>query len=174
MAAEAAGLRPATRALLLALAAACGLLAAWAGRADTLPAPTWLAGWTAAHPDPRAFSPDEMATLARAIDEQRRDDLVLLLAGLAVGCLAVAAQPPLARAAGGVLAGVLAMLVGPSSTWLQAGLTERVWRLGLVMAAGGVAYFGALWLLGFRPKDFSRRDRGTAPDPAPAVEPDDA
>jgi putative peptidoglycan lipid II flippase len=76
--------------------------------------------------------------------------------------------------AGGVLAGVLAMLVGPSSTWLQAGLTERVWRLGLVMAAGGVAYFGALWLLGFRPKDFSRRDRGTAPDPAPAVEPDDA
>ena len=75
--------------------------------------------------------------------------------------------------AGGVLAGVLAMLVGPSSTWLQAGLAERIGRLGLVMAAGGVAYFGALWLLGFRPKDFSRRDRGPAPEPAPAVEPDE-
>ena len=75
--------------------------------------------------------------------------------------------------AGGVLAGVLAMLVGPSSTWLQAGLTERIGRLALVMAAGGVAYFGALWLLGFRPKDFSRRDRGPAPEPAPAVEPDE-
>jgi putative peptidoglycan lipid II flippase len=73
--------------------------------------------------------------------------------------------------AGGVLAGVLAMLVGPASTWLQAGLTERVVRLAIVMAAGGVAYFGALWLLGFRPKDFSRRDR--VPDPAPAVEPDE-
>ena len=73
--------------------------------------------------------------------------------------------------AGGVLAGVLAMLVGPASTWLQAGLSERVVRLALVMAAGGAGYFGALWLLGFRPKDFSRRDR--VPDPAPAVEPDE-
>jgi putative peptidoglycan lipid II flippase len=73
--------------------------------------------------------------------------------------------------AGGVLAGILAMLAGPASTWLQAGLTERVVRLALVMAAGGVGYFGALWLLGFRPKNFSRRDRG--PAPAPAAEPDE-
>ena len=63
----------------------------------------------------------------------------------------------------GVLAGVLAMLAGPASTWLQAGLAERIGRLALVMAAGGAAYFGSLWLLGFRPKDFSRRDRGPAP-----------
>jgi putative peptidoglycan lipid II flippase len=71
--------------------------------------------------------------------------------------------------AAGVLAGVLAMLAGPASAWLSASLAERVGRLAMVMAAGGAAYFGALWLLGFRLKDFSRRDRIAAP--APAVEP---
>ena len=138
MAAEAAGLRPATRALLLALAVACGLLAAWAGRADSLPPPDWLASWTAAHPDPRAFSPDETATLARALDEQRRDDVVLLLAGLAVGCLAVGSQPPLARAAGGVLAGVLAAgsvalgieALGASLRGQWEGARDGNWSLG--------------------------------------------
>jgi putative peptidoglycan lipid II flippase len=73
--------------------------------------------------------------------------------------------------AAGVLAGVLAMLAGPASAWLNATLAERVGRLALAMAAGGAAYFGALWLLGFRLKDFSRRDRIAAP--APAVEPDE-
>ena len=72
--------------------------------------------------------------------------------------------------AAGVLAGVLAMLAAPASTWLQAGLLERIGRLALAMAAGGAAYFAALWLLGFRLKDFSRRDRIAAP--APAADPD--
>jgi len=67
--------------------------------------------------------------------------------------------------ASGVMAGVLAMIVGPASTWLAAGLFERIARLALVMGAGGAAYFGSLWLLGFRPGDFSRRDRGPAPAP---------
>ena len=35
---------------------------------------------------------------------------------------------------------------------------------------GGAAYFAALWLLGFRLEDFSRRDRIAAP--APAADPD--
>ena len=69
----------------------------------------------------------------------------------------------------GVLAAVLALLAGPASFWLEAGLWTRVGRLGLVIAAGGAAYFGALWLLGFRLADFSRReaDRETAGSPPP-------
>jgi putative peptidoglycan lipid II flippase len=72
--------------------------------------------------------------------------------------------------AAGVLAGVLALLAVPAATWMQAGLAERVARLALATGAGGAAYFGALWLLGFRLKDFSRRDRIAAP--APAADPD--
>ncbi|MEO8487725.1 MAG: murein biosynthesis integral membrane protein MurJ, partial [Betaproteobacteria bacterium] len=67
--------------------------------------------------------------------------------------------------AAGVLAGVLAAFVGPASTWLMAGLAERGVRLALLMAAGGGAYFGSLWLLGFRIRDFSRRDRIAEPAP---------
>ena len=138
MAAEAPGLRPATRALLLALSVACGLLAAWAARSDTLPAPDWLADWTSAHPDPRSLSSDETQALARALGGQRREDVVLLLAGLAVGCLAVAAQPPLARAAGGVLAGVLAAgsvalgieALGASLRGQFDGARDGTWSLG--------------------------------------------
>jgi hypothetical protein len=138
MAAEAAGLRPRTRLLLLALAAGCGVLAVLAARSDTLPAPAWLVGWTSAHPDPRALTPDETQTLARVLDGQRRDDLVLLLAGLAVGCLAVAAQPALARAAGGVLAGVLAAgsvalgieALGASLRGQLEGARDGSWSLG--------------------------------------------
>jgi putative peptidoglycan lipid II flippase len=37
-------------------------------------------------------------------------------------------------------------------------LPERVVRLAAVCAAGAAAYFAALWLLGFRLRDFSRRD----------------
>ncbi|CAG1010087.1 putative peptidoglycan lipid II flippase [Burkholderiales bacterium] len=71
--------------------------------------------------------------------------------------------------AAGVLAGVLAALAGPASTWLNAGLAERVGRLALLVAAGAAAYFGALFLLGFRMKDFGRRDDVPAPAPPPDV-----
>ncbi|HET9337938.1 MAG TPA: hypothetical protein VFQ55_02990, partial [Casimicrobiaceae bacterium] len=56
---------------------------------------------------------------------------------------------------------------GPSSVWMQAGLAERAVRLAIVLAAGGIAYFGALGMLGFRLGDFSRRERAPAPAPAP-------
>jgi putative peptidoglycan lipid II flippase len=67
----------------------------------------------------------------------------------------------------GVLAAVLAFLAGPASYWIEAGLWTRVGRLGFVIAAAGVAYFGTLWLLGFRLADFSRReaDRESAGPP---------
>jgi putative peptidoglycan lipid II flippase len=58
----------------------------------------------------------------------------------------------------GVLAGVLAALAGSTDSWLQASLLHRVGRLGLIIAAGGVAYFAALGLLGFRVRDFARHE----------------
>lgn len=64
-----------------------------------------------------------------------------------------------------VLGGVLAWLAGTPSAWLQAGLWVRVARLALLVGAGGVAYFGALYLLGFRLSQFSRADAGPAPPP---------
>ena len=72
--------------------------------------------------------------------------------------------------AAGVLAGVLAALGGPASAWMQAGLAERGVRLALLMAAGGAAYFGSLWLLGFRLRDFSRREQGPEVPAVPADE----
>jgi putative peptidoglycan lipid II flippase len=69
--------------------------------------------------------------------------------------------------ASGVLAAVLVAATGPASAWLEATLLQRVVRLALIMAAGAVAYFGALALLGFRLKDFSRRESVPAPAPPP-------
>ncbi len=60
-----------------------------------------------------------------------------------------------------VLAAVLLWLGGPASYWLAASLWEKIPRLAGVCAAGAAAYFGALWLLGFRPADFNRRDVAT-------------
>ena len=67
--------------------------------------------------------------------------------------------------AGGVLAAVLSAAVGPASAWLDATLAARVVRLALIVAGGATAYFAALALLGFRPRDFSRREG--VPDEAP-------
>ncbi|MCC6195537.1 MAG: murein biosynthesis integral membrane protein MurJ [Burkholderiales bacterium] len=58
----------------------------------------------------------------------------------------------------GVLAAVLYWAAGPAEFWLNAGLWARVGRLFLVVVAGAAAYFGALWLLGFRFADFNRRE----------------
>ena len=67
-----------------------------------------------------------------------------------------------------VLAAVLLWLGGPASFWLSASLWAKVGRLAWVCAAGAAAYFGALWLLGFRPADFNRRD--VRADAVPAAE----
>jgi putative peptidoglycan lipid II flippase len=63
----------------------------------------------------------------------------------------------------GVLAVVLYWLSGPADAWLGYGLWERVARLGGIIAAGGIAYFAALFLLGFRLADFNRREAPGAP-----------
>jgi putative peptidoglycan lipid II flippase len=63
----------------------------------------------------------------------------------------------------GVLAAVLQAIAGPPALWLEATLGARVLRLALICAAAGAAYFAALWLLGFRLADFSRKDADSAP-----------
>ncbi|HVN34182.1 MAG TPA: murein biosynthesis integral membrane protein MurJ [Casimicrobiaceae bacterium] len=57
-----------------------------------------------------------------------------------------------------VLGAVLWWLGGPTSFWLSASLWQKAGRLAGVCAAGAGAYFGALWLLGFRIADFDRRE----------------
>jgi putative peptidoglycan lipid II flippase len=56
------------------------------------------------------------------------------------------------------LGAVLWWLAGPDELWIHARFAAKVSRLALVIAAGTVAYFAALWLLGFRLADFNRRE----------------
>ncbi len=58
----------------------------------------------------------------------------------------------------GVLAAVLYALTGPATFWLNADLWTKVGRLAGIIAVAGAAYFGALFLLGFRLADLNRRD----------------
>ncbi len=58
----------------------------------------------------------------------------------------------------GVLAAALYALAGPAEAWLHATLWTRIGRLAMVIAGGAAAYFGALFLLGFRLRDFNRRE----------------
>ena len=58
----------------------------------------------------------------------------------------------------GVLAALLFWLSGPSSFWLNAGLWAKVARLAGLVFAGAGAYLAALFLLGFRLRDFNRRE----------------
>jgi putative peptidoglycan lipid II flippase len=64
-----------------------------------------------------------------------------------------------------VLGGVLAWLVGAPREWLDATLWTRVGRLALLVVAGGASYFGTLLLLGFRVRDFDRREVAGADAP---------
>ena len=66
-----------------------------------------------------------------------------------------------------VLGAVLLAVAGPSSFWLAATVWAKVGRLALVVAAGGFAYFATLYALGFRFRDFDRRE-GDAPTAAVA------
>lgn len=106
--AEAATLRPALRAALLAGGLLCAAAAALVGARDGLAGPEWLARHERSHPDPRPLDPAEASGFAAILARQWRDDAALLLAGLAAGCLAVALRPSLARPAGAATA-VLAL-----------------------------------------------------------------
>jgi putative peptidoglycan lipid II flippase len=60
--------------------------------------------------------------------------------------------------ASAALALVVTWLRGPDAAWLASGVVAKVSRLALVVAAGALTYFGALFLLGFRLADFNRRE----------------
>lgn len=53
---------------------------------------------------------------------------------------------------------VLWLTVGPAQTWIDASAGWRITRLSAVVGAGAASYFAVLWLLGFRVRDFSRRE----------------
>jgi putative peptidoglycan lipid II flippase len=55
-----------------------------------------------------------------------------------------------------VMSAVLLGLMHVMPAWDEGHMLERLLRLGGLVAAGVVAYFGSLMLLGFRPKDFAR------------------
>ncbi len=57
----------------------------------------------------------------------------------------------------GIMTAVLWQVAGPDAAWLTAGTSARLLHLAGVIAAGGLAYFATLALLGFRPRDFRRR-----------------
>jgi putative peptidoglycan lipid II flippase len=57
-----------------------------------------------------------------------------------------------------VLGAVLWWGAGPDELWVRAGFAAKVTRLSLVIIAGAAAYFASLWLLGFRFRDFNRRE----------------
>ncbi|MNF19487.1 putative peptidoglycan biosynthesis protein MurJ [compost metagenome] len=52
-----------------------------------------------------------------------------------------------------VLVGVMQLM----PAWEQGMMLERFLRLGVVIVAGVVAYFGTLLVLGFRLRDFARK-----------------
>ncbi|SIQ57133.1 putative peptidoglycan lipid II flippase [Aquipseudomonas alcaligenes] len=56
-----------------------------------------------------------------------------------------------------VMAAVLVVVMHFMPAWGEGGMLLRLLRLGVLVVAGASAYFAVLALLGFRPRDFSRR-----------------
>jgi putative peptidoglycan lipid II flippase len=46
--------------------------------------------------------------------------------------------------------------MGPTAWWTSAALGWRAAALTGLVALGALVYFGCLWILGFRPRDFVR------------------
>ncbi|MCL2297189.1 MAG: murein biosynthesis integral membrane protein MurJ [Proteobacteria bacterium] len=57
-----------------------------------------------------------------------------------------------------VFGAALYFFVGGAELWLHASLWEKITRLLIVIAGGGAVYFAVLWCLGFRLRDFNRRE----------------
>ena len=56
-----------------------------------------------------------------------------------------------------LMAGVLWWLMGKPDWWLAQGFGARILKLSLLVGVGIAVYFAALGLMGFRPRQFSRR-----------------
>jgi hypothetical protein len=97
------------RTLGLAIAAVLtSALALGIASRESVPLPL-VERWEREHPDPRPMGGTDVRAVSAMAAEERRVDLALLCAGLAVGLGVLAARPSLARAAGGAAAAVLAV-----------------------------------------------------------------
>ena len=56
-----------------------------------------------------------------------------------------------------VMAAVLWLTMGTPAEWLASGALQRALQLAWVVTSGAASYFAALWLLGFRVRDFAGR-----------------
>ena len=56
-----------------------------------------------------------------------------------------------------LMAIALALAMGPSDWWTAADWRLRVAALAGLVMLGAVVYFGLLWALGFRARDFVRK-----------------
>ncbi len=56
-----------------------------------------------------------------------------------------------------VMGAVLWWAMGEEAAWLNATVWWRISRLSLLVALGVATYFGSLWVLGFRLRDFAKR-----------------
>jgi putative peptidoglycan lipid II flippase len=57
----------------------------------------------------------------------------------------------------GVMSAVLWWTMGEDAAWLSGTVWWRIGRLSMLVALGVATYFGSLWLLGFRLRDFSKK-----------------
>jgi putative peptidoglycan lipid II flippase len=57
------------------------------------------------------------------------------------------------------MGGILWFAAGTPEKWMQAKASARVLWLCGVVVLGAATYFAALWLLGFRLRDFARREK---------------
>lgn len=55
------------------------------------------------------------------------------------------------------MGGALWFAVGQDTDWMRWGLMSRLLHLSLLVCGGALVYFAALWLTGFRLRDFKRR-----------------
>jgi putative peptidoglycan lipid II flippase len=55
------------------------------------------------------------------------------------------------------MTGALWFTMGPEAWWIEASGMSRIGRLCILVGVGSAVYFGTLWVLGFRPRDFARR-----------------
>lgn len=55
------------------------------------------------------------------------------------------------------MSGLLWFAMGDAAAWLAHGFVVRLTKLAALVGMGIAVYFGALWLMGFRPHQFSRR-----------------
>jgi putative peptidoglycan lipid II flippase len=57
----------------------------------------------------------------------------------------------------GAMSAVLWWTMGEDAVWLTGAVWWRIGRLSMLVALGVATYFGSLWLLGFRLRDFSKK-----------------